>query len=183
MKGSYMRKVLYLFGLLTDTDVAWIAHSGVCRRVKSGEILIQEGSPVESVIVLLQGELVVGAQAAGEIARLGVGEIVGEMSFVDSAPPSATVTAASDGLVLLLDKALMSQKLESDIAFGCRFYRALAVFLADRLRTTVRRMGYGTHDLHAQPFGKDELDVGILDNVSMAGERFDRMLKMLATDR
>jgi CRP/FNR family transcriptional regulator, cyclic AMP receptor protein len=46
----------------------------------------------------------VTAQAAGEIARLGVGEIVGEMSFVDSAPPSATVTAVGECLALFLDK-------------------------------------------------------------------------------
>src|SRR4029077_17523029 len=111
---------------------------------------------------------------------LEVGEIVGEISFVDSAPPSATVTAVSDGFVLFLDKKAMSRKLQSDTAFGCRFYRALAVFLADRLRATVRRMGYGGQDLEAQSIAKDELDVGILDNVSMAGERFDRMLKMLA---
>jgi CRP/FNR family transcriptional regulator, cyclic AMP receptor protein len=178
-----MRKVLYIFGLLTDADVAWIARTGVRRRVNNGEILIREGQPVESVIILLQGEFVVTAQAVGEIARLGVGEIVGEMSFVDSAPPSATVTATSEGLALFLNKTAMSQKLEADAAFGCRFYRALAIFLADRLRATVRRMGYGAQDLDAQAIAKDELDVGILDTVSMAGERFDRMLKTLIGTR
>ena len=178
-----MRKVLYIFGLLTDADVAWISRTGTRRRVSNGEVLIREGEPIESVIVLLQGEFVVTAQAVGEIARLGVGEIVGEMSFVDSAPPSATVSAASDGLALFLDKAAMTQKLETDEAFSRRFYRALAIFLADRLRNTVRRMGYGTEDLGAKPIAKDELDVGILDQVSMAGERFDRMLKMLVAGR
>ena len=77
----------------------------------------------------------------------------------------------------------MMQELEADVAFGCRFYRALAVFLADRLRSTVRRMGYGSEDLGAKPIAKDELDDGILDNVSMAGDRFDRMLKMLVEER
>lgn len=175
-----MRKVLYIFGLLTDADVAWIARTGVQRRVKDGDILIQEGRPVESIIFLLHGELVVTAQAAGEVARLGAGEIVGEMSFVDSAPPSATVTAAGEGLALFLDKEAVAQKLEADVAFRARFYRALAIFLADRLRGTTRRLGYGNvQDLDAQTIAKDELDVKILDTVSMAGERFDRMLKML----
>jgi CRP/FNR family transcriptional regulator, cyclic AMP receptor protein len=178
-----MRKVLYIFGLLTDADVEWIARTGVRRRVNSGEILIREGFPVESVIVILQGDFVVTAHVAGEVARLGAGEIVGEMSFVDSAPPSATVTAAREGLVLFLDKRAMLQKLEADVGFGCRFYRSLAIFLADRLRTTVRRMGYGAHELEAEIIAKDELDEGILDNISMAGERFDRMLKMLIGGR
>jgi CRP/FNR family transcriptional regulator, cyclic AMP receptor protein len=170
--------------LLTDADVEWIARTGVRRRVREGEILIQEGRPVESVIFLLHGEFLVTAQAAGEVARLGVGEIVGEMSFVDSSPPSATVTAVGECLALFLDKEDVARKLEADVAFGCRFYRALAIFLADRLRGTVRRMGYGTvHDFGTQTVTKDELDVGILDTVSMAGDRFDRMLKTLVGER
>jgi CRP/FNR family cyclic AMP-dependent transcriptional regulator len=175
-----MRKVLYIFGLLTDADVEWIARTGARRRVMDRELLIQEGEPVEWVIFLLQGEFLVSAQGIGEIARLGAGEIVGEMSFVDSAPPSATVTAVGEGLALFLDKQALSRKLETDVGFGCRFYRALAVFLADRLRGTVRRMGYGdVVDLESQAIAKDELDLAILDTVSMAGDRFDRMLKML----
>ena len=63
-----------------------------------------EGQRVGTVILLLQGECVVADRALGEIARLGVGEILGKMSFVDSAPPSATVTASGDGLALFLDK-------------------------------------------------------------------------------
>ena len=179
-----MRKVLYIFGLLTDADVEWISRTGVRRRVREGEILIQEGRAVESVIFLLQGEFLVTAQAAGEVARLGVGEIVGEMSFVDSSPPSATVTAVGECLALFLDKEVVARKLEADVAFGYRFYRALAIFLADRLRGTVRRMGYGTvQDLGTQTVAKDELDLGILDTVSMAGDRFDRMLKTLVGER
>jgi CRP/FNR family transcriptional regulator, cyclic AMP receptor protein len=175
-----MRKVLYIFGVLTDADVEWIARTGVRRRVKDKELLIQEGKPVESVIFLLQGEFLVSAQAVGEVARLGAGEIVGEMSFVDSAPPSATVTAIGEGLALFLDKGAISRKLAADTAFGCRFYRALAIFLADRLRATVRRMGYGdVDDLDPRTIAKDELDLDILDSVSLGGDRFDRMLKML----
>jgi CRP/FNR family cyclic AMP-dependent transcriptional regulator len=178
-----MRKVLYIFGLLTDADVEWIARNGRRRVVYDREILIREGRPVESIIFLLRGEFVVSAQAAGEIARLGAGEIVGEMSFVDSAPPSATVTAAGECLALFIDKEAVARKLDADAAFGCRFYRALAIFLADRLRGTVRRMGYGSaseQSLGSEAVTKDELDLAILDMVSQAGERFDRMLKTLA---
>src|SRR5208283_2268915 len=175
-----MRKALYIFGLLTDADIAWIARTGARRRIKDGEILIHEGRPVGSVILLLQGECVVTEHAAGEIARLGVGEILGEMSFVDSAPPSANVKAIGDGLALFLDKETLAQKLAADVAFGCRFYRALAIFLADRLRGTVRRLGYsGATTLDAQAIEIDELDPGILDFDSIARDRFDQMLKLL----
>jgi CRP-like cAMP-binding protein len=178
-----MRKVLYLLGSLTDSDAAWIARTGTRRRINKGDILIHEGQPAEFLIVLLQGEFVVSDKSLGEIARLGVGEIVGEMSFLDAAPPSATVSAVSEGLALFLEKKTMSAKLESDVGFGCRFYRALAIFLADRLRATVHRMGYGQDDFDAQSIAKDELDMSILDTVSLAGDRFDRMLKMLVGNR
>ena len=88
-----MRKVLYIFGLLTDADVAWLAGAGARRRIRDGEVLIHEGRPIGTVILLLQGECVVTDHVLGEIARLGVGEILGEMSFVDSNPPSASVKA------------------------------------------------------------------------------------------
>lgn len=175
-----MRKVLYIFGLLTDDDIAWIARTGMRHHVKAGETLIREGVFANSIIIILEGECIVTAKTAGEIARLGVGEIVGEMSFVDSAPPSATVTAERDSLILLLDKAAVLQKLEGDMAFGCRFYRALAIFLADRLRATVRRFGYGTQDrLDAPLDAPDELDAEVLDRVSDAGERFTRLINVV----
>lgn len=176
-----MRKVLYIFGLLADADVEWMARTGARRRIADGEILIHEGRAVGSVILILRGQCVVTEKIAGEIARLGVGEILGEMSFVDSTPPMATVTAVGEGLALFLDKQTLARKLEADPAFGCRFYRALAIFLADRVRGTVRRMGYGgAQGLDPQAIEKDELDVGLLDVVSQAGDRFDRMLKTLA---
>ena len=42
-----MRKVLYVFGLLTDTDVDWMARVGVRIRAKDGEILIEQDKPTD----------------------------------------------------------------------------------------------------------------------------------------
>lgn len=172
-----MRKVLYIFGLLTDADIEWMARHGTRRQIRNGELLIEEGGVSQSLILLLDGELQVSAKGYGPIARLGVGEIVGEISLVDSAPPSATITALGDGQALFLDKAELLQKLDDDEGFGSRFYRALAVFLADRLRATRPPTA---NDLSDSPaLSQDELDLGIIDHVSSAGERFNRMLRIL----
>jgi CRP-like cAMP-binding protein len=120
---------------------------------------------------------------AGEIAQIAAGDFIGEMSLVDSVPPSATVTAKVDCVVLFLDKQVLLRRLAGDYAFASRFYRALAILLSDRLRATERRMAYGEQ---GSGFGdettrlKDELDPGVLDQVSVAGERFDRLLKLVA---
>lgn len=175
-----MRKVLYIFGLLTDADVEWMAKTGQRRWTEPGEVLIEEGRPVAWLILVLEGELAVSVRGVGELSRLGAGEIVGEMSYVDSAPPSATVTAKERTLALFIDKADLTRKLESDIAFGYRFYRALAVFLADRLRGADRRLADSRGALEGEAMMKDELDLAILDNLSMAGERFHRLVKRLS---
>jgi CRP/FNR family cyclic AMP-dependent transcriptional regulator len=175
-----MRKVLYIFGLLTDEDIAWMANAGTRRRFDAGEMLIREGEPSESIVLVLDGRLAIDVQGFGVVARLGSGEIVGEMSMVDSSLPSATVTAEGRCRVLLLDKKTLLQKCDSDPGFGYRFYRALAVFLADRLRERERRLKPLGGLLHFHDEGPETLDIEILDKVSIAGDRFDRLLKQLA---
>ena len=53
------------------------------------------------------------------------------------------VEAVSEATVLRISDAKVREKLETDLGFASRFYRALCVFLADRLRSTTSRMGYG----------------------------------------
>jgi CRP/FNR family transcriptional regulator, cyclic AMP receptor protein len=175
-----MRKVLYLFGLLTDADIAWLAGIGIKRRLGNGDIVINEGVTIDSIVILLEGEFQITTRVSQRIATVGVGEIVGEVSLVDSAPPSATVMARGECLALYVDKKILMQKLESDVGFGCRFYRALAMFLADRLRSTLLLPSYKERGLgDSTVILEDELDPGILDKTSSAGERFNRMLKLL----
>jgi CRP-like cAMP-binding protein len=175
-----VRKVLYIFGLLTDSDIDWIARVGTRRRVKSGETLIERGKSIDSIVLVLEGELLVGMKDLGVVARRGVGDIVGEMSMVDSAPPSATVVAEGECLVLLLNKKILQQKLATDLAFGSRFYRALAIFLADRLRELQHDLlGDRQEDLAGETVLQGELSAPIRDTVLMGGERFDRVLKVL----
>jgi CRP/FNR family cyclic AMP-dependent transcriptional regulator len=176
-----MRKVLYIFGLLTDADIEWMARAGTRRWSEPGTVLIQEGRAVDSMILVLEGELIVTVRGADEVARLGVGEVVGEMSYVDPAPPSATVSTSARTLALFIDKQVLTRKLESDVAFGFRFYKALAVFLADRLRGASRRLSYGeSQSLEGEAVMADELDLTLLDTVSLAGERFNRLLRQLS---
>ncbi|TFV49239.1 cyclic nucleotide-binding domain-containing protein [Bradyrhizobium niftali] len=177
-----MRKVLFIFGVLNDADIDWMARAGVRRGIGRQEVLIQEGVPIDAIVLLLQGRMGVSVSGAGEIAQLEAGDFIGEMSLVDSAPPSATVAAKVDSVALFLDKQVLLRKLAGDYAFASRFYRALAILLSDRLRATERRMAYGEQDHGLGDEAarlKDELDPGVLDQVSIAGERFDRLLKLV----
>jgi CRP-like cAMP-binding protein len=176
-----MRKVLFLFGILDDQDIEWMISTGRVTTAPSGSVLIEQGRPLDSVFVVLDGVLSVKLhQQDGEreLAQLHAGEVVGEMSFVDSRPPSATVTALEKTRVLAIPCSELRRRL-GDSGFAARFYRALALFLADRLRAT--SAGYGAGEPHQPPVENAvEIDPLILDRVGIAGMRFDHMLRRLS---
>ncbi len=179
-----MRKVLFLFGQLNDDDVEWLMAAGRRRPVTAGEVLITQGVPVDAVFILLAGRLAVWLRprhgVEREIARLNAGEIVGEMSFVDSRPPSATVRALEDSTVFAVPKSVLAGKLAADQGFAARFYRALAIYLSTTVRERHRMLGAGPGAVSPEELADDEageLDETVLDGVYLAGERFDRMLK------
>lgn len=173
-----MRKVLFIFSVLGDGDVEWLAQAGERVHVDPGTVLVPLGSRVDYVYFVLEGRLAIKTRDGKPVAFLESGEIIGEMSLVDPAPTTVSVEVSNDATLLRISDSVLREKLSSDSAFAARFYRALCVFMADRLRQTTQRMGYGaaTDDVNA----KDELNEDLLDNVHLAGARFDRMLKRLA---
>ena len=52
-----MRKVLFLFGQLTDNDVLWLSSTGERRNVAEAFELIKEGEPTDELFIVLSGEL------------------------------------------------------------------------------------------------------------------------------
>lgn len=179
-----MRKVLYILGRLADEDIDWLTQAGSRHRLSRGTRLVSEGAPIDQVYLVLDGELAVTSSRTGarELARLGSGEVVGELSFLDSRPPVATVSVAGDeATVLGIPRGALSTKLEEDAPFAARFYRALGTFLAARLRSTVLELGdaRASGAARAQAEDEDELDPELLDQLELAGARFDWMLGRL----
>ena len=180
-----MRKVLFIFGDLSDGDIEWLAAVGERKNFHTGSVLIEEGKPIEEVYILLDGQLSVlvkSHKSDERIATLHKGEIVGELSFLDSRPPSATVVAAADSIVLAISRDKLRAKLERDMAFAAKFYRALGVFLAGRLRNTMQWLGFGSSDsLRVEDQAADEIDPELLGSVSIAAKRFELLVERFKT--
>jgi len=137
-----MATVPFILGELSESDVEWLAKIGSVERVEQGMPLIHQGEDSGALFVVLSGQLAV-AQIGDvrELAELAAGEMVGEMSFLESRPPSADVRAASDGCrVLRLSLDALGSRLTGDEAFAARFYRGLAHALSARLRAAVRAL-------------------------------------------
>lgn len=187
-----LRKVLFVFSELFDSDIGWMISNGQQRSLPVGTQLMQEGQFADALYILLEGTLAVsvtvmigGVAVSKEIARLAVGEMVGEMSFIDDQPPSATVKAAENSLVLALPRQPLAVKLQQDLGFAARFGRAMTVILVDRLRDRLVSHGYGRLVYNKdQPLNEDleyedELDISLLENLTLAGARFDWFLRQL----
>ncbi len=177
-----MRTVLFLLGELDDDDIDWMIAQGDRQTVPAGTVLIHEGQPISHLFILLEGALSVTIAAAGgqEIANLLSGDIVGEMSFVDTRPPSATVIAKQESLVLCLPREELAHKLNIEAGFAARFYRALAISLSTRLRVTVSRL----KNLNLPPGNENELSLNDLGqearaSVALANTRLDWLLRRL----
>src|SRR5204863_7380897 len=117
----------------------WLRTEGEIRPCAQGAVLVQEGSRIETLYVVLSGVLsvTIGGADGREIARLGPGQIIGEMSFLEDRPASATVRSLESSEVLALDRAIVETKLRQDTAFSAHLYRGLAVVTSRRLRNVV----------------------------------------------
>lgn len=173
-----MRRVLFIFGQLSDDDVEWLVAHGERTAIPAGEILIHEGVHSPNLYFLVDGRMSVDVKGVGHVAELGSGEVIGEMSFVDSSPPGATVTAREDCLLLGLNKEDALSHMKQDSDFASRFYKALAIFLSNRLRdTTLQMRGQKAVDNVDEDDREGQLDDAILKTVHLAAYRFNRLVE------
>lgn len=168
-----MKRVLFILGQLSDSDIEWMIDNGTKQSVKQGEYLVKQGEPIENIYIVLSGGFRIFniENPDMNIATINSGEIVGEMSFLDERPPSVSVMATEPSSVYRISLERMKQRMEVDTRFAARFYYSIALFLSDRLRKTTSRLGYGVPEDEI-----DEINFNVLSQVGKAGARFSRML-------
>jgi CRP/FNR family cyclic AMP-dependent transcriptional regulator len=86
-----------LFAELTQEELQRIAEAARLRVYQPGEVIVREGEQTAGCFIVLTGqvEVVKDADTArpAVLARMGPGEIFGEMAMIDDHPRSATVRA------------------------------------------------------------------------------------------
>ncbi|RCJ26659.1 cyclic nucleotide-binding protein [Nostoc sp. ATCC 43529] len=207
-QGQPIRDVLFVLGELHDSDIDWMMASGTPQKIPANTVLIHEKSPVDGLYILLDGTMSLSISvdernpltrafaaieeteiSGREIARLSKGEIIGETPFIDGRLPLATVKTIEDSIVLPIERQKMAAKLQQDVGFASRFYRAIATLLAQRLQGMLNQLGYGRRvyskglPLAENVEYEDELNYNILDSVAIAGKRFDWMLGQIRVSR
>jgi CRP-like cAMP-binding protein/SAM-dependent methyltransferase len=130
---------LTLLSELSDSDLDWIFSAGKRERMPANGVVVSEGTDVGSFYLVLQGLVSVYLSAVGgkELATLGAGQTVGEMSLLEDRPAAASVKALEETELLVIPRLDLTSKLEDDPAFAARLYKALAMVTSRRLRETV----------------------------------------------
>ncbi len=132
-----------LLNELSESEIDWLLTEGETLFCEREMILVQESCRIEYLYLVLEGVfgVSVGGTQGKEIAKLGPGQIVGEMSFLEDRPASATVTALEGSRVICIPRAKLEAKLRLDTAFSAHLHRALGIVTSRRLREAVGQLG------------------------------------------
>lgn len=123
---------LELFRALDPEVMQTLVDGAALRHYDDGEILVREGEPGESLLVIDAGSTIVSKASAGpdgaevDVGQLGAGNFFGEQSLLTGEPRSATVRADGGCVVLEISKAQLAEILTADPTIAETLSHALA---------------------------------------------------------
>lgn len=125
------------FDELTAGDQEALAAVEQRVPVDPGRPVLVAGTHPGALFHVEHGEAIVEVRGR-EIARVGPGSVVGEMSFATGDPAMASVVAATALTVARVSAADVEALTRSDPGFSSRLYRGIARVIVERLRERER---------------------------------------------
>jgi len=127
---------------LQHADLTWLFQIASRRVVSPGTAIVHEGVRPTALFLVLQGSFSVRVEDVADepLANLGAGELIGEISFLEGSPASATIIAEEPSTVLVINSQQLNTRIRTDTAFAARIYRAFALIAERRLRDRVDRL-------------------------------------------
>jgi len=135
-----------LFSTLTPEQVEKIVALGHQATYNASDVIIREGDPSDEIYVICSGMVEVevargvipdvsGPPRLAPLARLGKGQVFGEIALVDRGTRSATVRCVKDGTMLYaIPRQALWDLCDGDHTIGYVVMRNIAADLAFKLR-------------------------------------------------
>ena len=117
-----------LFANCSKRELARLLSSVRTETVDAGHTLFVEGAPSANLYVILTGSAIVRKNGR-RIARLGPGEVVGELSVILDTPRTATVEAETPIEWLVLDRASLRKAFDEVPGLGWNVLQSVAARL------------------------------------------------------
>jgi CRP/FNR family cyclic AMP-dependent transcriptional regulator len=105
-----------LFTGLTHTQLDWVAQRAHRRVFEAGRNVMTIDQPGEAVYIILHGTVKIHIEQGERdviISIMGAGDLLGEMSLIDSIGRSASAVTLEDSLMLWMDKATFNYMLDN----------------------------------------------------------------------
>lgn len=143
MKTDILKNI-YLFKEMTDAELNQIVSVGEEKTFIAGQELFFSGQKAESFFVVVQGMIKIfkSNDNADEVAlaTIAAGEHFGEMAYLTRDPRSATAHVVESANVLEISYDKFETLLKSQPIISEKFHRAIARFLAHRLKSTTQEL-------------------------------------------
>jgi CRP/FNR family cyclic AMP-dependent transcriptional regulator len=107
---------IQLFEGLTPAQLDWVAQRAHRRNFEAGRNVMTIEQPGEAVFIILHGTVKIHIEQGERdviLAILGVGDMLGEMSLIDSVGRSASAVTLETSLLLWMDKVTFSYILDN----------------------------------------------------------------------
>jgi len=186
-----VKEALSLFAELQDRHLDWLIAVGQRQQLPAGSLLQRVNRPIESLQIVLDGSLSLNLpsfsksdlsfeqNSAQEIARLGRGDIFGEMrslQFIATfySIPNFQVQTLRDTEVLSIPYWRIFSKVLHDVEFALHYYRTLAQFMASKYQTILTQIGF----LAGQVI-QEHMSDRLLAQVAKAEANFEWMVQRL----
>jgi CRP-like cAMP-binding protein len=140
-------KQVFIFKDVPDPVLQLVARAAEEMTVSAGETIASGAQAPKALYVIRNGTVRLTSEKR-DIAPLlfGSGETIGEVPFLDGGPAGVTAVALERADLLVI----RSEKLEGILAgnpeAGYRFYRAIAVSLAKRIRRVVGMLAFAAEN-------------------------------------
>ena len=125
-----------LFANCSKRELSRLLSRVRTESVDAGHTLFVEGAPSANLYVILTGSAIVRKKGR-RVARLGPGEVVGELSVILGTPRTATVEAETPIEWLVLDRNSLRSAIDEVPGLGWNVLQAVAARLDQANTQTV----------------------------------------------
>src|SRR4051794_19419997 len=125
-----------LFANCSKREIGRLLTRARTENVEAGHTLFVEGAPSSNLYVILTGSAVVRKNGR-RVARVGAGDVVGELSVILGGPRNATVEAETPIEWLVLDRASLRQAIDEVPGLGWNVLTSVAARLDETSKRPV----------------------------------------------
>jgi hypothetical protein len=135
---------LPIFAGLGDGELARMARLFTQKLYRANETVFTKGDSSDEAFIVMRGQVNIHLdENAPPVATVGNGQIIGEQTFLDSAPRNAMGIAAQPSILLVIQRSAFNALVETEPQLGLVVMRNIAVELSRRLRKTDALLALG----------------------------------------